>query len=41
MRLEPAKDGLRYFVMDSKNNIAKVFYSKEKAVGYIKSKQGR
>ena len=36
MRIEQSKDGLKWFVMDSNDKIAKVFYSKESAVKYIK-----
>ena len=36
MRLQRAEDGLRWFMINEKNKIARVFYSKEKANAYFK-----
>ena len=36
MRIERAKDELRWFIVDHNNKIARVFYSKAKALEYMR-----
>ena len=36
MRIERAQDELRWFIIDHNNKIVKVFYTKEKAMEYMR-----